>query len=191
MNTLDTLIGCIKNLENPGFLKDHLLLDAVEEACASYLKSIGYKVSKNTDYYKINTIDELVDFFYNCLDYYHSEVCSLVSNRQKDRALFSKFISNRQSELGCSFKDGLQDCANIVKALFIYEDELALTLPIGTWVFGSEKCKWLTDKVINILNNNLESVNEQKVVKMIEDNERNSDDYIGFDFEKLRRMYGE
>jgi hypothetical protein len=190
MTTLTTFIKKIKELDSPGFLKDKTNELQIEKECVIYLKSIGYKVSKNITNYKINNIDELIDFFYGLMSYYHNEVCSLVANREKDKALFSKFIHDRKAELGYTHRQGLQDCANVINALFCHEEALGLTIPVGTWVFGSDKCKWITDKAISILNLNQEVIDEFKVSQLVENDEQNSEEYLGFDFEHLRRLHG-
>ena len=191
MTTLEVLVTKIKQLETPSFFKDNVYEKEVELACVALLKSLGYKVANKNQPRQIKKLDDLINLFYTLMEYYHNDVCSLVSNRQKDSALFSRFISNRQEELQCTFEDGLQDCANIINALFVYESELNLTLPIGTWIFGSDKCKWLTDKVINILNNNVEMLNEYKISKMVDADELRTDEYTGFNFDNLRRVHGE
>ncbi len=191
MKNLDILISKVKQLDAPSFLNDKLPEKEVEVACVNFLKSLGYKVANKARPRQIKNLDELVNFFYNLMDYYHNDVCALVANRQKDRTLFTRFISNRQLELKCSFEDGIQDCANIINALFVYESELDLTLPIGTWVFGSDKCKWITDKVISMLNSNVEILNAYRMEKMVEADELKDNEYTGFNFENLRRVHGD
>ena len=191
MTELDTLQIKVKALGENSFIKDNLPEKDVEKACVAYLKSLGYKVVSQVISYKVSTLDELIDLFYHLMDFHNNDVCSLVSNRKKDRSILATFITARQKELGYSFKDSLQDCANIINTLFVYEEELALTVPLGIWVFGSDKCKWITDKAINILNNTAVANSEAAVIKMAEEDEiKNSNEYTGFDFSRLRRIYG-
>lgn len=117
----------------------------VEAACVAYLKSLEYKVIWVSNFAIVSKLDDLIVLFYSLLNYYHNDVCDLVSNKQKDRKIFSN--SYRQEELSCSFKEGLNDCANIIKALFIFENSLELTVPIGTWVFSSSGINGLLIKL--------------------------------------------
>jgi hypothetical protein len=191
MKELELLRDKVKLLDAPSFFEDNSTLKDIEISCTVFLKVLGYKVVKKEEFTKISKLDELIDLFYNLLDYYHNDLCSLVSNRQKDRKIFSSFITLRQEELGCTFSEGLQDCSRIIKALFIYEDLLELSLPIGTWVFGSSKCKWITDKIIGMIDGNQALLNEYVLEKMVDEDEGKSKEYTGFDFERLRRLYGE
>ncbi len=180
----------ISALDEVTFIDDRVSEKELEKACVNYLNVLGYKVTEKPVLHKVNKLDELIDLFYNLMGFYHNDVCSLVSNRKKDRSIISTFIKNRQKELGCSFKEGLQDCANIIYGLFIFEDQLGLTSSVSLSVFGNDKCKWITDKVINILNNNKDIGNEIKVEKMILEQEINAENNSGFNFEELRRKYG-
>lgn len=191
MHPLDTLKSKIKNLDSGSLFGDNFVEKEVETACVLFLKSLGYKVVNKPRQRSVKNIDELINYFYSLLEYHHNEVCSLVSNKQKDRALLARFISLRQAELQYSFDECLQDCVNIITALFVFEKDLGLTIPIGMWVFGGDKCKWVTDKVISMLNNNEEALNEVRVENMIiADELRDCNSYTGFDFEHLRRVYG-
>ena len=189
MKELELLRIKVKDLDSAGFLSDNLSEREVEKACVSYLKSVGYKVAEKPVLHKVHKLDELVDLFYHLMEFYHNDVCSLVSNRKKDRALVSSFIKNRQEELQCSFEEGLQDCANIIYSLFIFEERLGLNSSISISVF-SPNCNWLTDRVITILNDNKDVENEIKVEQLIREQEYKAEENSGFDLEKLRRKYG-
>ncbi len=121
---LEVLSEKVKALGEISFLNDGASEKVVEDSCVEYLRVLGYKVVKKEISYKVNTLNELIDLFYNLLEFHHNDVCSLVSNRKKDRSVLSNFINNRQQELGCSYKDSLQDCANIINIMFVYEDDL-------------------------------------------------------------------
>ena len=190
MTKLDILQSKVKALDSCSLFGDNHAEKEVEAACVGFLKSLGYKVVARPRKRVIKNIDELINFFYNMLEYHHNDICSLVSNKQKDRTLLTRFITQRQEDLSCSFEDGIQDCANIIEALFVFEDDIGLTIPICMWVFGGEKCKWVTDKVIGMLNDNEEILNDVKLSSMVAADEMNSKDYTGFDFKHLRRKYG-
>lgn len=129
----------------------------IEASCCEYLISRGYKVIEQVKYYDVKHVDNLISTFYNLLEYNYPEKCALISNSKKDVALFSKFVNNREEGLNCTNKQALEDCDKIIRGLFKYEDRLGLNQDIGTWIFGTDKCKWITDKVIQIINNELNS----------------------------------
>lgn len=191
MSELTSLRDKVRLLDEISFLGSKDTEKEIEYACAAFLKSLEYKVVKKPSFAVVNKLDDLIVLFYSLINYYHNDVCDLVSNKQKDRKIFSNFIAYRQEELKCSFKEGLQDCANIIKALFIFESSLDLTVPLGTWVFSSVKYKWLIDRVIGMLDNNTELLNQRTLERKIVEDEANSSEYTGFDFNKLRRLYGE
>lgn len=190
MCSLSSLRTKIKDLDSISFLGDNVAEKEVELACVEYLKSVGYKITKKPELHKVNKLDELLDLFYNLMEFYHNDVCSLVANRKKDRVIISNFLKNRQEELSCTFNESLQDCANVIYSLFIFEEDLGLSYPLSVSVF-SDNCKWITDKVICMLNDNKDVENEIKVERMVEANEAMAEEHSGFDLEKLRRMYGE
>lgn len=190
MKELESLRDKVKALDSVGFLSDSVPEQEVEDACVSYLKALGYKINKKPVLHKVKKLDELVDLFYNLMEFYHNDVCSLVSNRKKDRVLISNFLKNRQVELLCSFDESLQDCANIVYGLFIFEGSLGLSYPISISIF-SDNCKWITDRIIAILNENKDIENEIKVERMVDTHGVDAEKHSGFDLEKLRRLYGE
>ena len=192
MSEFNILRDKFKSFDALSFLDNSKIVEEeIEIACVTFLKSLGYKVVKKPVFAVVTKLDDLITLFYTLDNYYHHSVCDTVSNKQKDRKIFSTFISQRQEELKCSFKEGLQDCANIIKALFIFESSLDLTVPLGTWVFSSNKYKWLIDKVISMLDDNTELLNDKLVERKAEEDELRSNEYTGFDFEKLRRLYGE
>ncbi len=191
MSELTLLRNKVKLLDEISFLGSKDTEKEIEAACVAFLKSLEYKVVKKPNFAVVTKLDDLIVLFYSLINYYHNDVCDLVSNKQRDRKIFSNFIAYRQEELKCSFKEGLQDCANIIKALFIFESSLELTVPLGTWVFSSVKYKWLIDRVIGMLDDNTELLNQRTLERKIVEDEANSSEYTGFDFNKLRRLYGE
>jgi len=191
MLELTSLQAKVKLLDELSFLGSKDTEKEIELACVAFLRAIDYKVVKKPIFVTIKKLDELIDLFYNLLNYHHNDTCELVSNRQRDRKIFSSFIAYRQDELKCSFNNGLQDCANIIKALFIFESHLELTVPLGTWIFSSTKYKWLVDRVVGMLDGNMELLNQRTLERKIVEDEANSKEYTGFDFNKLRRLYGD
>ena len=55
------------------------------------------------------------------------------------------------------------------------------------WVFGTDKCKWITDKVIGILNDGQERQNEERAKAAASRwSAEASKSYTGFDIEEIR-----
>lgn len=190
MNELDTLIKKVNILNNISFLKDNKEEKEVEKACIAYLKSLNYKVVAKPIYFKVKNIDDLLFKFYSLLEYNH-ESTFLNINKDKDKAILTNFIKNRQKNLNITYESTLQDVALLIYSLFKYEDDLGLTVPLGIWVFGSIKYQWVIDKLSFILNSEEELYNDIIVNNMVELDELNTDDiYTGFDFEHLRKIHG-
>ncbi|MBV5347959.1 hypothetical protein JZU46_07080 [bacterium] len=190
MNPLETLVQKVRDLDSFSFIVDNISEKEVEKACINYLKSLNYKVTAKPSLFTVRDIDDLITTFYSLLDYTHNSTCAMVSNRDKDRALLSNFVKGRQSILEVSYDSALQDTALIIHGLFNYEKELGLTVPIGTWVFGSTRFKWVIDKVIYILNAQEDLTNDFEVDRLAAIDEAQSKEYIGYDFEHLRRVHG-
>jgi len=190
MNFLDKLIIAVKDLDNISIIQDNLKEKTIEKACINYLKSLNYKVVSRPSIYKIKDLDDLVTTFYSLVEYTQTSVCAMTANKDKDRALLSTFVKGRQIALDIEYSSALQETALIMHGLFNYKDELGLTVPLGIWVFGSAKYRWVIDKVIFLLNTEEDALNDFAVGKLIELDEAISDEYTGFDFEHLRSIHG-
>ena len=190
MKELAILLQKVKALDDISFLKDNLNEKEVEKACVNYLKSLNYKVVEKPIFYKVKSIDDLVNRFYSLLEYHHTDVCSFTVNKEKDKMFLNNFVKERQLILDVSYDLALQDTAMIIQGLFSYEEELGLTIPLGVWVFASSKYRWIIDKVVFLLNLEKSSLNDVIVERLVELDEMNSKEYTGFDFEHLRRIHG-
>lgn len=190
MTPLETLIQKVKSLDYLSFFKDNSEEKEVEKACVNYLKSLHYKVIQKPSLSIVRDLDGLVTLFYALLEYNHDSICSLVSNRDKDKALLSAFVKSRQEALEIDYNMALQDAAVIMHGLFNHEKSLGLTVPIGVWVFGSAKYKWVIDKVIFLLNVTEDLANAFTVTRLATMDEMQSKEYTGFDFDHLRRIHG-
>lgn len=188
MKPLDILIRKVRDLDTISFLKDNINEREVENACVMYLKSLNYKVVKPPKLFKIKDVDHLINRFYHLLDYYGGDTLSV--NRDKDKAILTRFIKLRQEELDISYDAALQDTALLMQGLFMYEKDLGLTVPLGIWVFGSIKYRWVIDKIAFILNSEKDLYNDIAVGRLVELDELKDDSYTGFDFEHLRRIHG-
>ena len=165
--------------------------ELVVEACIEYLQKLNYRVLSKPNYNTtVSNLDELLTLFYNTLEYYHTDIYALGRNIEKDKAILSSFLVDRQSFLYYSYKDTIKECVDIIKHLFLFEKDLNITVPLGIWVF-SKNNRWIIDKVIVMMNNYVKNLNDRLVDAMVIKDEHKSDDYKGFDFNRLRRIHGE
>lgn len=167
-STLVALKEALVELDNVSlFGSNYDLLEKAEILMCKYLSSVGYRVYKNPNKTNIKHIDQLLDFFYSTLNYHHGEDLALVSNRDKDKALVGRFVKKRQEALNCSNEQAIADTVLIIEAMFEKEAELALDTALGTWVFGTGKCSWVTDKIINIINDERQDANETMIAQKV------------------------
>lgn len=158
----------------------------IEEVCVEYLKYLGYKVVKRPTITTIIKVEDLVSHFYALMDYYHGEFCSLTSSKGRDLSTLSNFVKYRKTELHCSTKAAINDCAMIMSTIIINEKELGLNRQVGIWVFGTDKCKWITDKAISLMNDDYDKHSEESMLnKAKEFSDRNIDNYEGYDMDEI------
>jgi hypothetical protein len=134
--------------------KDNISL---EKACVDFLKNIGYKVVKPIKDPKnyVKDLDTLIDFFYNRLNSNHPRHINVYRNLGRDRKIAGKFLENRIKATGCSSKTALKECGEIIRTIFDHEDKFNFDRQIRFEFLGQENMGWVTDKAIQILNNNM------------------------------------
>lgn len=191
MGALENLLKNADDYREQDLFKDKTKENNLINSCIEYLKTKNYKVIPRPSETTIKNIDNIITFFYEHLDYYYDNIYSLTSNKDKDRAYVKRFINDRQSALGTTREIAIQECVAIIRALFIYKEELNLNSTPGLWIFGSDSCKWIVDKIINYINSDKEYYNRIKVERMVMEYDLNNNSYSGFDFDHLRRKYGE
>jgi len=131
--------------------------------CKDLLLHCGYKVvnpKRSFDDYGLKTIDDLVYFFYNRLDHYHSESTDSYRNIKNDRVIAKRFLESRMSIGHLSKKEALLECAKIIETIFEYESEFSFEFALSFWVLGQDKCGWITAKAIDIMNSKRKRVKE-------------------------------
>jgi len=180
---LDTFKQLLFDLEQRDLFGGSVKTEAdLEALCIDFLKSRDYSIVKKPVRHDLKSVDDLIDYFYNMYAYYKGNICKLVSNRDKDRAILSNFVKKRSVELSISYKEALIDTALIIEGLFQYEEQLNLKSGPTLALFGWVNCKWVTDKVINLLNSNeyefLQLKAERKAKLW---SEREAKNYKGFD----------
>lgn len=156
--------------------------DEIEDSCIEFLSKSDYKVVKKPKNAKIKRVDELRNKFYNLKKFYHVESkCEISSSPKRDEAILSRFVSNRVEELGCSKEKALSDCSFIIESLFKYEKDLGLDEEVGIGVFGTDKCKWITDRVISMANRDNDRINEYMMDQLVVSyGHEHEDEFKGF-----------
>lgn len=125
----------------------------LEEACIAFLKYKGYKVRSPVKFkYKINNLDDLINFFYVMLDSKHPEYVSTYRNVAKDRKIASLFLKNRIETTGNSKEIALKECAAIIASVFNHEKEFKFRTKIFFGMFGQKNLSWITEKAVSIIN---------------------------------------
>ena len=189
LNKLQESILALNNVSLFG--SEEVSYKEIENECVKYLKFIGYNVAKRPQFKTLSRVEDLVVYFYELMAYYHSEFCTLTSSRQKDIAVLSNFVKYRKDELCCSTTSAINDCALIITTIIQNEKELGLNRQIGIWVFGTAKCKWITDKAISLLNDNYTLQNEAIVYAKAQDYaKQHTDSYLGYDIKEIKKRRG-
>ena len=152
------------------------LYDNLDKICVDYLKYRGFIVPNKIKYiYNITKIDQLIDIFYFNLYKYHPDNIKLYRDKVEDRRSATAFVKSRQTASGTSRKEALSECATIVYKFFEYEKEIGFSGTINLAIFSVRKLKWLTDKILIMINEKIKEENEKrlelKINKITKDNE--------------------
>jgi hypothetical protein len=183
LNHLDYVLR--KRHETNLFGDNVVTLEEIDYICEKYLKFRNYKLAKLPKREIIKKIDDLINYFYSLYAFYKGNECSLVADK-KDFIIMSRFVKQRRTYLQCSSQEALQDTAFIIEGLFLYEEELNLDTGVTLKVFGTDKCKWITDKIILLININKTKRNDLKVIQMAKKwSEKEAEAYKGFDFANI------
>lgn len=157
------------------------------EACIDYLKFSGYKVTKPAKcVYAINSIDELISFFYILVDVKHPEYVNAHRNVAENRAIAKRFVQSRMEASNINKKEAFNECAEIIDTVFKYEAEFKFKYDISFRLFGQNKLGWVTDKAIQIINQKRESNGEDALEKKRQDmiDTQDTSD-LGFDLDEI------
>jgi len=144
----------IKDLESLVSSHGIRIYELIEQKCIEYLKASGYKVVKKVEstYKNVKNTNDLVELFYNLVDYNYPSPVGYYRNVGKDRKLAKSMIDNRMKTNHISREEALAECALLVESLFKYADALHLeNKPTSFGVFGQEKMGWVTDNLNRLL----------------------------------------
>lgn len=180
---LELLQKALVDLEQPSLFGDkQAALLKVDALCCTYLEERGYRCIAYPTRANIASIEDLVNYFYDLYNYFKAKNCMLTSNRPQDIGLLSAFVKQRKKDLQCSTYAALQDVASIIEGLFIYEDLFNFPKELGLWVFGTNKTKWITDKIIQKLNVDANKLEERRAFEKAKEwSCKMADSYRGFD----------
>lgn len=155
----------------------------LEDACAAYLKSKGYRISKAKQFIdNIESTDELIKHFYLLLNSRCSEEYITSFNRKKDLGIAKKFIEERMLVTEADKPYVLNECGCIIRTVFEHEKEFNFTRAIDFSIFGQDNLKWVTDKALQIMNREMRKLKEENEEylreRMIEAQDKTN---LGFD----------
>lgn len=151
-DNLDRIIKDLFNLTTPTMFDGPERHEEIAVLCGDYLVEMGYRVIKPVKLtYEIKKLDELIDFFYNMMHFYHPEL-SLSKNLKKDRSIAKRFVESRIRASDISRKYALDECARIINTVFKYEKRFNFDYIPGFGMFGQGSLGWITDLAVRIMN---------------------------------------
>jgi hypothetical protein len=138
------------------FASEDKKLANLSDACKAFLIYVGYRVTEsNLPELNIKTQEDLISLFYNCRSFYHPESYAIGRAPVKiDRTIAKLFVESRMQDGSISKATALNQCANIIKTVFKYEDEFNFNFPVTFSFFGQKKFAWVTDMAIQIMERN-------------------------------------
>lgn len=166
--SVENLVKVCSEYENPGlFGADE---SAIEESAVKYLEEKGYKVVPPL--VLPTKIESSVDLYYTyrkLVDRYHPEWRNVYIKTEQARKIAKRFVETRMQAEGVSRKRALQLCAEILYAVFKFEDEFKFRTSIQFGMFGQGEFKWVSDKAIQLINARQDKLDEEYSDLMIND----------------------
>lgn len=151
--------------------KNIYLLDEIEKKrekdCIEFLEDRGFIISPPPKkYYDVNTIDELVLFFYLSMYKHNLNRKFRYTPMSEDRKVVSTFVKYRIGVSNVNRKVAMTECARIIEVLFKYEEKLNLKQPITSPIILMQD--WLINRALSIINGENADL-EQKFFSDIDD----------------------
>jgi len=126
------------------------------ELAESYLVGSGYRVFTPISVgleFKLTKYSDLVMLFYHLYYLLYAEELPPPQNKAADFKIAAAFVKSRQAIAGSkiSKKRALEECALIIKTVLLNKDSFHFNQPLRFWMFGTDTCKWITDKALDII----------------------------------------
>lgn len=161
----------------------------IEVSAIKYLESRAYKVIAPPSLpSKVTKSTDLKALYERLVDRYHPEWRTTYIKEEQARAIAKNFVKSRMKAEGISKERAIRSCAEIICAVFQFEDEFNFNRPINFSMFGQAEFKWVSDRAIEILNkkeSELEDVYTDILIDRMYEDKPNK----GWSFNKLNRAY--
>jgi hypothetical protein len=152
---VDAIRSALNKLDVNTLFSDSMDESDLINACITFLMNNGYKIIKpfNYSYNNVKRVDDLIGFFYAIYAKYHPNEFSVCRRKQLlDRNIAKHFIKARMNTSGISKECALKECAEIIEAVFMFEDKFKFEVPINFGLFGQDSLGWVTEKAVWLLN---------------------------------------
>lgn len=165
--------------------------DDLLDACQKFLEQRGYKVFPPVDYdfNSIKDIDGLIELFYTLYTLHNPyKMRAHRAPKAVERKVAKSFVATRMEFSGINKKQALKDCAQIIKTVYDFKEEMKLD-PKFTFnfasVFGQDRVRWITEKAVELANNRdvllKKKLNREMQDKLEEMYDDEPDENIGYD----------
>jgi hypothetical protein len=154
----------VKLLRDSGYLVFKNAKDAKKS-----LKKLGYRIygpiKVKTD---VDSVSKLVNYFYHRLFNKYPDRKIGMPNFARDHSIAKNFVESRM--IGVSEKVALQECVDIIDAIFDFEEAFDFQYSIkNLGILGQSKMSWVTEKAISIVNHQRELEEERFLEKWFEE----------------------
>jgi hypothetical protein len=185
-NLIDAIRDSIEDIDQDIFSpKGDNKYDVVIERCKDLLLYKGYKVFDCINYNHINvkSTKDLIEYFYGCLTHYHPEMIkNSIVNMRNDLFIAKHFLKSRMDNRKINKEIALAECIEIITTVFNNEHEFNFDRDLSFSIFGQDKCSWITEKAINIINRERSGKNRDNYKKLIKSVEQKyMPDNVGWD----------
>lgn len=149
------LSAALANLQQNSIIPYSDRFQKLLESCETLLEKNGRKILHPPKIYSMVTNAKLlVEHFYQTFSFKHPD---MLPKRDEivDLVIAKSFIKRVQEDTGYAYLEAVKLCAELVAVLFKYEEEFNFNNEIYTSmrVFGQDKMRWITDKILDIVNN--------------------------------------
>ncbi len=158
--------------------------------CESFLVGNGYRVSppiKVNHTFKLTKYSDLVKLFYDYHSILYGTALPKSQNEAADNKIASNFVKSRQTAGGAtvSKERALQECALIIETVINNLGAFGFDRQIGFWIFGTDSCRWITDKALDMIETERKLISDAELdVRILEYEAALSDEAKGIDIDR-------